>query len=35
MEIIVQRWAFEIARGEDLSRYSQLSDEDLEALYGL
>lgn len=35
MEIIVQRWAFEISRGEDLSRYSQLSDDDLDALHNL
>lgn len=35
MEIIVQRWAFEKARGEDLSYYSQLSGDDLEALHNL
>lgn len=32
---MVRRWAFEQARGEDLSRYSQLSDDDIEALHNL
>lgn len=32
---MVQRWAFEQARGEDLSRYSRLSDADIDALCNL
>ena len=35
LELLVSRWRFEIAHGRDLSRYAQLSEDDLAALEDL